>query len=224
MSARRRRKPRSNIREEVWNLPNILTYGRIVAIPAVMYLLALCAVGADPQALDPQSRLYSFWATILFSVAAVTDFLDGWVARNWNLGSTLGRFLDPLADKLIVMACLVMLVELERIPGWFAVLLIARELSITSLRAIASSEGLEIRVAQFGKWKTAFQLCGLIGVLVHYEYPVDWGVYAMDFSFHRIGFGLLVLSMGFSLLSAAQYFQKFAVAAASARDGDANAG
>ncbi|MFT5432767.1 MAG: CDP-diacylglycerol--glycerol-3-phosphate 3-phosphatidyltransferase [Myxococcota bacterium] len=219
MSPRRqRRRPRSNIREEVWNLPNILTYGRIAAIPFLMYLLYQCEVGADPQAEDMSSRLYGFWATIVFSLAAITDFLDGWVARNWNLGSTLGRFLDPLADKLIVMACLVMMVELDRVPAWFVVLLITRELSITSLRSIAGSEGIEVRVSQGGKWKTAFQLCGLIGVLVHYEYEVSWGILTMDFDFGKLGFALLVLSMVLSLMSAAQYFRSFAVAAAATRE------
>lgn len=218
MSRRRpRRRPRSNIREEVWNLPNILTYGRIAVIPFVIYLLYQCRVGASATDLDTSSRLYSFWTTIIFSLAAATDFFDGWIARNWNLGSTLGRFLDPLADKLIVMACLVMMVELERVPGWFVVLLITRELSITSLRSIASSEGLEVRVSQGGKWKTAFQLCGLIGVLVFYEYPVSWGLFRMDFDFGKLGFALLVLSMFLSLQSAGEYFRNFAVAAAATR-------
>lgn len=189
-------------------------------IPLVIYLLYQCRVGAAPTDADTPSRVYSFWATMIFSAAALTDFFDGWVARNWNLGSMLGRFLDPLADKLIVMACLVMMVQLDRVPGWFVVLLISRELSITSLRAIASSEGIEVRVSQGGKWKTAFQLCGLIGVLVHYEYPVSWGIVSMDFDFGKIGFALLVFSMAFSLWSAGLYFRNFAVAAAATRESE----
>lgn len=220
MKRRRRRREGPSIREEVWNLPNILTYGRIVLIPFVMYFLYQCTAGMSPEAHDYSGRFNSFVATALFSLAALTDFLDGWVARNFNLGSMVGRFLDPLADKLIVMAALIMMVQLGRVPTWFVVLLVARELSITSLRSIATQEGLEIRVAQAGKWKTAFQLCGLIGVLLHYQYPVDWGFVSMDFNFNRVGMALLAVSMAFSIYSAVLYFHRFAVAAAIADSGE----
>ena len=182
-----------------------------------MYLLYRCKVGASSSDIDFPSRHSSFWAAVVFTIAAMTDFLDGWVARNFNLGSLLGRFLDPLADKLIVMACLLMMVHLDRCPAWFVVLLIAREISITSLRAIASAEGLEIRVSQGGKWKTAFQLTGLIGVLVHYEYPVSWWFVSMDLNFQRVGLALLGLSLVMSLYSAMLYFRSFAMQAAENR-------
>ena len=118
-----------------------------------------------------------------------------------------------LADKLIVLACLVMTVYLDRVPAWFVILLLARELSIISLRAIASTEGLQVTVAQAGKWKTAFQLCGLVGVLVHYEYPVDWGFVQSPINFNHAGMLLLACAMLFSVVSAIQYFHRFAVAA-----------
>jgi CDP-diacylglycerol--glycerol-3-phosphate 3-phosphatidyltransferase len=202
----------------VWNLPNILTYGRILAIPLVIYLLDKCSVNAEPTAVDLASRHSAFWAAVVFTIAAATDFFDGWIARNFNLGSLLGRFLDPLADKLIVIACLVMMVQLERCPAWIVILLITREISITSLRAIASAEGLEIRVSQGGKWKTAFQLTGLIGLLVHYEYPVSWLVVEMTLNFHLVGLALLCLSLVMSLYSAGLYFRSFAVQAAATRN------
>ncbi len=183
-----------------------------------MWLLAQCAHDAAPTDADLASRKLSFYATMIFMVAAITDFLDGWVARNWNLGSTLGRFLDPLADKLIVMASLIMLVQLGRCPAWLTVLLLSREISITALRTIAMSEGIEVKVSQEGKWKTAFQLCGLIGLLVHYEYRVSWGFAEMDFDFNRIGLWLLVLSMAFSMKSAWDYIKGFVVNAASHRE------
>jgi CDP-diacylglycerol--glycerol-3-phosphate 3-phosphatidyltransferase len=183
-----------------------------------MWLLGECVSGADPTDADLESRKLSFWATMVFALAAITDFLDGWVARNWNLGSTVGRFLDPLADKLIVMACLVMFVALDRCPAWLPVLALAREISVTTLRTMAMSEGLEIKVNQGGKWKTAFQLCGLIGLMVHYEYPVSWGVVTVDFNFHVIGYWLLILSMIFSMQSAWEYFRGFVVVAAEQRD------
>lgn len=207
------KRPRSNLASEVWNAPNILTYGRILLIPVVMWCLAQCLPGDPTDAASLMSRRYSFYAVTFFIVAAITDFLDGWVARNWNLGSTLGRFLDPLADKLIVMACLVMLVGLDRCPGWLAVLVLSREISITSLRTMAMSEGIEIKVNQEGKWKTAFQLCGLVGLLVHYRYDVSWGFVSADMDFHRVGLWLLGLSMAFSVKSAVDYFRAFVVGA-----------
>ncbi len=210
---RRQRRTGPSLRQQVWNLPNMLTYGRILMIPFVMYFLYRCDPGADPAAVDRDGRLYSFTATMLFGVAAITDFFDGWIARNFNLGSMVGRFIDPLADKLLVMACLVMMVHLGRVPAWFVVLLVARELSITSLRAIAVQEDIEIRVSQAGKWKTAFQLAGLAGVMIHYQYPTSWGVVSLDLNYHEAGFGLLLLSMGLSLYSAVVYFYRFASAA-----------
>ena len=204
------------LRDELLNVPNILTYLRIVVVPFLVIVLYDCRVGADATAADMPSRAASFWATILFAVAAITDFLDGWVARNYNLSTMVGRFLDPLADKIMVTTTLVMLVHLQRVPAWFVVLLIVRELSITSLRSIASSEGLEIQVAQSGKWKTAFQICGLIGLLVYYEYPVTFGFADLTVHFGRVGLWLLGLSLVFSIFSAGQYFHRFAVAAAAA--------
>jgi len=202
-----------DLRAELWNLPNLLTYMRIAMIPVVVYLLYQCGSGADPTAADMEYRKYSFWATLVFGAAAATDFFDGWIARNFNMSSTVGKFLDPLADKLIVLACLVMTVYLDRVPAWFVILLLARELSIISLRAIASTEGLQVTVAQAGKWKTAFQLCGLVGVLVHYEYPVDWGFVQSPINFNHAGMLLLACAMLFSVVSAIQYFHRFAVAA-----------
>lgn len=215
----RRRAPRKPLSEELWNVPNILTYGRIVLVPFVMWFLARS--GAEGVS-EHDARVAAFTACVLFSLAAVTDFLDGWVARNWDLGTMVGRFLDPLADKIIVMASLVMLVELQRISAWFVVLLISRELSITSLRSIATSEGFEVPVEQAGKWKTAFQLCGLVGLLTHFPYPVHFGlgIPVVVIDFNVVGTWLLGLSMFFSVFSAVQYFFGFAAAAARRHDED----
>jgi len=182
-------------------------------IPFVMYYLYQCEPNMSPSAPDHAGRMASFIATLLFGVAAITDFFDGWIARNFNLGSMVGRFIDPLADKILVMACLVMMVHLGRVPAWFVVLLLTRELSITSLRAIATQEDIEVKVSQAGKWKTAFQLAGLAGVMIHYTYPADWGLVSTTINYHEAGFGLLVLSMGLSIYSAVVYFYRFAAAA-----------
>ena len=148
-------KKQRNIREEFTNIPNMLTMGRIALIPPVMILML------------EGTPLAAFWAAILFSAAAITDYLDGYLARKMGLVSLLVKLLDPLADKLIVMATLIIAAQMGTIPGWFVVLLLARELGITGLRSIAGQEGLVIEVVQSGKFKTALQLCGLIGIILH---------------------------------------------------------
>jgi len=195
-----REKKRRPLSEEVKKLPNLLTLGRIALIPPVMALLLL------------DSPAGNFWAVLLFSVAAVTDWLDGYLARKQGLESLLGKLLDPLADKLIVQAVLILCAELHRIPGWFVVLLLSREIAITGLRAIASSEGLQIDVVQSGKIKTALQLVGLVTLILHERYVIDFGLVRAVVDFNVVGVALLSLSMVFSLMSAFTYFRGFAQA------------
>jgi CDP-diacylglycerol--glycerol-3-phosphate 3-phosphatidyltransferase len=185
------------LREELTNIPNLLTYGRVLAIPIC---LALMARG------DPRS---SFAASLVFGVAATTDFFDGWLARRMKLVSVIGQFLDPLADKLIVMATLVMMVHLGRVPVWLAVLIIARETTITGLRSIATAEGMLISAGYSGKLKTAFQLVAVMFLLIHYEYRINFGLFTTTANFNIVGLWLLYLSLGFSLWSAGEYFAGF---------------
>ena len=192
-----RKEVRKVTREELTNLPNILTMMRIALIPPVMILILM----ESPKA--------SFIAALLAGLAAITDWLDGWLARRSGQVSLVGKLLDPLADKLLVMAILVVCTQLHRIPGWFVVLLLSRELSIAGLRSIASQEGLLIAVVETGKWKTALQLTGLIGIIVHYSYLVDFGITEVVVNFNGLGFGLLLLSMVFSLVSAGAYVVNF---------------
>jgi CDP-diacylglycerol--glycerol-3-phosphate 3-phosphatidyltransferase len=191
-----------SLAEELRKLPNILTVSRIVMIPPVMVCMAL------------GTRLGNFIAVMIFTAAAITDWLDGWLARRQGLESVLGKFLDPLADKLIVQAILIMAAELGRIPGWFVVLLLSREIAITGLRAIASSEGLSVEVSAGGKYKTAFQLVGLVGLLLHETFRVDYLVTVIDVNFNGFGVLMLGLSAFFSYASAFSYFRGFARAVA----------
>lgn len=123
-----RRQKRRSLAEDALNLPNLLTMGRIVMIPLCLLLL------------DRDTPKDNFWAAIVFTLAAMTDVLDGWLARKLNVVSVLGKLLDPLADKLIVMASLVWMVPMGRIPAWIVVVLLAREISVTGLRSVAASE------------------------------------------------------------------------------------
>jgi CDP-diacylglycerol--glycerol-3-phosphate 3-phosphatidyltransferase len=194
---RRFRREPSILLQEFWNLPNMLTLGRILLIPIFVWF----TYEADP--------LYSFWAAALFTLAAVTDVVDGYLARRWNLVTVVGKFMDPLADKLIVMAAMVMMVRLGRLAAWVVIVLLTREFVVSGLRTIAAGEGLVIAAGQEGKWKTSLQLCGIISLCVHYTHPLNlfWATYPVNYN--TVGKMLMYLSMVFSLWSAAVYFKGF---------------
>ncbi len=188
---------RRTLWEDARNLPNLLTFARILMIPAVLLLLAR---GAPRDC---------FWAAGVYSLAAITDMLDGYLARRQGLVSVLGKFLDPLADKLIVAATLVWLVPMGRIPAWAVVLLISREITITALRSIASTEGLIIAAGDGGKVKTALQMIGIVCLILGYPYHVHLGVDFGLVDVVHVGRLLIYLSLVFSLASAAQYMGLF---------------
>ena len=171
--------------------------GRIVFIPIVCFLLWIG---------DPWSCYAAAWC---FGAASATDYFDGYLARRRGLVSKLGKFLDPLADKLIVMASLTMLIPLGRIPAWFVIVILTRELAVTGLRAIAAGDNMIIDAGSHGKWKTAFQLTAIVGLLVHFEYKVDFLFFEGRVSFHRVGFWLLCISLFFSITSAFTYFKAY---------------
>lgn len=197
----RKRQERKTLWEDAKNLPNLLTFARIVMIPAVLVLL---------NRGTPRDCIY---AAIVYALAAITDALDGYLARRQGLVSVLGKFLDPLADKLIVAATLVWLVSMGRIPAWAVALLISREITITALRSIASTEGLVIAAGDGGKSKTALQMIGIICLIIGYPYRVhglfyDFGVVDLV----HIGRLLVYASLVFSLTSAVSYMSLFAEA------------
>jgi CDP-diacylglycerol--glycerol-3-phosphate 3-phosphatidyltransferase len=147
---------------------------------------------------------------LLFAVAAMTDMLDGYLARRLNAVSILGKFLDPLADKLIVMAALVWLCAMGRVPAWAVVLLLGREIAITGLRSVAASEGLVISAGSGGKMKTALQMIGIVGLVLGYPYHLSYlGIDLGVVDLARVGRGLVYLSLVFSFASAAEYVKLF---------------
>lgn len=187
----------SSIRQDIVNVPNMLTMGRIVVIPLVMWLIVQG---------DPSSCVY---AALLFTAASITDWLDGYIARKRGLVSITGKFLDPLADKLLIMAVLIVFVQTGQMPAWVVVVVVAREITITALRAMASAEGMLIASSRGGKYKTAFQMVGLLALMVHFDYFIHWGFYASRISFHDVGLMLFIVSVGFSLWSGGEYFLNF---------------
>ncbi len=194
-----RRKRGRTLREDALNLPNLLTMGRIVVIPLVLVLL------------DRGGPRDCFWAALLFDAAAITDFLDGYLARKRGLVSVLGKFLDPLADKLIVMASLVWMVPMGRIAPWVVVLLLARDISITGLRSIAASEGVVIAAGDSGKAKTALQMVGILMLMIGYPYRMNFLLFDLGVvDLVHVGRWLIYISLVYSLASAAQYVGLFA--------------
>ncbi len=198
---RGRAERRRTLAEDAVNLPNLLSMARIVMIPLFLVLL------------DRDTPRDGFWAAMVFTAAALTDVLDGYLARKLGIVSVLGKFLDPLADKLIVMASLVWMVPMGRIPAWVVVVLLAREISVTGLRSIAASEGVVISAGQEGKTKTALQMIGIIALVLGYPYHlaylgIDLGVVDLV----HVGRMLVYLSLVFSVASAAQYLRLFAAA------------
>jgi CDP-diacylglycerol--glycerol-3-phosphate 3-phosphatidyltransferase len=201
LDPRARAERRRSLAEDALNLPNLLTFGRIVMIPLCLWFL------------DQDTPRSGFWAGIVFTAAALTDVLDGYLARKLGVVSVLGKLLDPLADKLIVMACLVWMVPMGRMPAWVVVVLVGRELSVTGLRSVAASEGVIISAGAEGKTKTALQMIGIIALLagftVHLSYAgIDLGL--VDLA--RVGRVLVYLSLVFSVASAGQYVLLFSEA------------
>lgn len=204
--ARRRRlglkRPRmakmnAKLKQDLLNLPNMLTFARVLMIPLVVVFLS------------QQSPLSCTIAAILFAIAAATDFFDGYLARKLNLVSLTGKFLDPLADKIMVMAACVQLCAMGWLESWVPIVLLAREFAVQGLRQIASAEGLVIAAGTGGKLKTALQLVGLIGLLLHYQYDLDFIFFSSPVDFHLVGWWMLVASIFFSIISAGQYFAGF---------------
>jgi CDP-diacylglycerol--glycerol-3-phosphate 3-phosphatidyltransferase len=171
--------------------PNLLTLFRIATVPVLVWLLTY--IGPIPSAI----------AAGVFFLATITDYFDGYIARSYNSVTALGKFLDPLADKLIVIAALIMLAGMDRVPhvpAWMVVVLVSREVVVTGLRAVAAVEGMVLGAEELGKYKMSLQAIALHGLLIHYTY----------FHVDCFAFGMFVLwiAMVVSVWSAADYFAK----------------
>ena len=163
------------------NIPNVLTVLRIVAVPVIV--VALLDETPNGDAL----------AAAVFTLAAVTDGLDGYIARRRQEVTTFGKLMDPLADKLLVVAALIALVSLDRLAAWVAMVIIARELAVTGLRSLAAERGVVIAASWLGKVKTALQVAAIIALIVWNPTPV-----AVDV--------LVYVAVAATVISGADYF------------------
>lgn len=168
------------------NLPMLITLGRCAAVPVMVVLLW-----------KTPAPVAAMWTMVVFVLTMIGDVVDGWLARKWDIQSVAGAFLDPIADKLMVLATLVMMIPLGWVPAWIVLVLEARELIVGALRQIAVSEGLVIPAGSLGKFKTAYQSTALGFLLFHYD---GFGMNA-----HTVGMALLWQSMVLSVVSGLQY-------------------
>ena len=184
---------------QILNPPNVITMVRIAAIPLLCLLL-----------LSPE-RAAGFWAAALFAAASVTDWLDGYLARRMQIVTVFGKFLDPIADKLLVMAALIMILPFDRVPAWMVLVILGRELIITGLRSIASTEGIVIPASNLGKYKTIFQLVAIIGLLLHFEYRWFFGIDhpLLVVNMHHVGMFYLWIATVITIWSGVDYLYKF---------------
>lgn len=178
------------------NLPNVLTLARMVAIPAVVLLLL---PDAD-RSIPPNRSLAAF---LIFVSAAVTDLFDGYIARRYHMITDLGKLLDPLADKLLVCAAMIMLIPPARVPAWMAVIVVAREIGVTALRGLASTEGVVIAASALGKWKTLLLNIGVATLILHYP------PFGLPIPVHQLGIGVLAVGLVLTTWSGLDYFFRF---------------
>ena len=144
-----------------------------------------------------EGPVFCFLAALAFAFASLTDWVDGYIARRRNMVTSMGKFLDPLADKVLVCSVLIMFVHLQWAPAWVVIVMVCRELIVTGLRAIARDEGIVLAADKFGKAKTVLQICAIIPMTLHYPY---WG-----HELWRVGEWLLYLAMLMAIFSCINY-------------------
>ncbi|MBD2862013.1 MULTISPECIES: CDP-diacylglycerol--glycerol-3-phosphate 3-phosphatidyltransferase [Paenibacillus] len=182
------------------NLANRITVARIFLVPVIMFFL-LVNLDLPPIRIEQFSITYNqIIAVLIFIIAASTDSLDGYIARKHKLITNLGKLLDPLADKLLVSAVLVSLVDMGKLDAWIAIVIISREFAVTGLRSICAAEGIVLAASKLGKWKTAAQITAIIALLIN-NFP---------FAFLNIPFDLIAswIAAIITIYSGIDYFAK----------------
>ncbi len=175
-------------KRETLNLPNTITLLRIGVVPFLFILLS-----------EP-GPFWSLIIAILFVIASITDFFDGYFARKYQMITTMGKFLDPIADKIMVNTAMILLIPIGRIPAWIVAITIIRDLIVDIIRSIASSEGIYIQASILGKQKTVTQIIAVTALIIHYSI---FGVNA-----HMIGTLVLYIALFLTIYSGVDYFIK----------------
>ncbi|MBO8158549.1 MAG: CDP-diacylglycerol--glycerol-3-phosphate 3-phosphatidyltransferase [Thermosyntropha sp.] len=173
------------------NIPNILTLVRIILIPLFVIVLLLKIPYGD------------YIAAFIFIIAALTDSLDGYLARRLKQITKLGIILDPLADKLLITAALISLVQLGRLPGWIAIVILGREFAVSGLRAVKAEEGVIIPASKWGKAKTVSQVLAVLLIIMEPLY--------IPYIIWPVGMWAMYLAVAITIFSGAEYFYRFYV-------------
>lgn len=166
--------------------PNLLTLFRIAAVPIIIVLMLF------------PNRACVLIAALVFSAAAITDYLDGFYARKRNMVTTLGKIMDPVADKLLVSSAFIMLAALHWVPAWMVCIIIGRELAVTGLRNIIAEKGEDVSASNLGKYKTGFQIAAIIPLMIHFPF--------LGLNVQAIGQPFLWGALVFTIWSGADYF------------------
>ncbi len=176
-------------KREMINLPNAITLLRVCILP-VLFLLLLAP-----------GRVWSLVIAVLFIMAALTDLLDGYVARKYHIVTSIGKFLDPVADKLIVNTAMILMIPIGRIPAWIVAVIIIRDFIVDGIRTIASDRGIVIDASRLGKKKTLCQIFAVSALIIHYPF--------IGADAHVVGMVILFIALFLTVYSGVDYFLKF---------------
>lgn len=176
-------------KKAIFNLPNMITMLRIGVIPVLFGLL-----------LSP-GPVMSLVITSLFILAALTDLLDGYIARRFQIVTTMGKFLDPIADKMIVNTAMILMIPIGRIPAWIVAIIIIRDFAVDGIRNVAFSEGMVIQASPLGKRKTLCQIFAVSALMIHYPF--------IGADAHAVGMVILFIALILTVISGIDYFLKF---------------
>jgi CDP-diacylglycerol--glycerol-3-phosphate 3-phosphatidyltransferase len=176
-------------KREIFNLPNTITLMRISVVPFLFILLS------------SPGEFWSLILAVIFLLASFTDFIDGYIARKYQMVTTLGKFLDPIADKLIINTAIILMIPISRIPAWIVAITIVRDLLVDWIRSIASCEGIFIQASRLGKQKTFAQIAAVTALIAHYSI---FGV-----NVHIVGMVILYVALLLTIYSGMDYFIKF---------------
>ena len=176
-------------REQIMTLPNGVTIIRVLAIPVILTMIFY------------SGRDYRLLTGLLFLLVASTDMIDGYLARRYDLTTTLGKFLDPLADKLLIVTSMIALVPGRDVPVGMVIVIVGREIAVTGLRGIAVSQGMVIAASTLGKYKTVFEVVAVSCLIVGTEF--------MGINLHQVGMGLFWIALVLAVVSGIDYFKRF---------------
>lgn len=182
------------------NLPNKITISRIMLIPIFIIILSIPFNWGEIDIGNNILPVSHLVAAIIFIIASITDFADGYIARKYNLITNMGKFLDPLADKLLVSAALILLVQLGLAPAWIVIIIISREFAVTGMRLVAAGEGIVLAASNMGKLKTTFQILSIVFLMLH-NFPFSYTAIPVDML-------TLYIAMLLTAVSGIEYFIK----------------